>query len=172
MAQNGFDIRLLGDRELDRAFAKLEKKDARRMLKRTFSAVAKKIKADVQSLVPVDLGALKQSITIKTRKVKKGIGVQVMAPPREDLAVAIAAAPERGSYGKRDAQGRILKGETSAANAAKAQRVKAEHYYYPAVVEYGAPGRAARPYLRPAFDRNEQSALSDIKSALRKEMEL
>ncbi len=44
-----------------------------------------------------------------------------------------------------------------------------EPYYYPTIVEYGAPSRniPARPYLRPALDQNKEKVKSIYQSELK-----
>jgi len=102
------DISMLGDKELVRAFGKMEQKVQRKLARSAmFKAADVALKA-AQAMVPVDTGALRDSLHKRTGIGRRGlIGARIETGTRDELAAAT---------GRKD--------------------IAESKHYYPAVVEY------------------------------------
>jgi len=94
---NGIDIRLLGDKQLQRKLTNLELAVQKKIVRKALRAGAKPMLATAKAKVNVDTGALKANIKIKALKRSRrgSFGVQVTTPPREKLGIA---ADDPGYY--------------------------------------------------------------------------
>lgn len=131
MTTRGFDIRVLGDKKLDRAFRNLGKKVQTKFLKRAAREAAYPIRKAAKSLAPKGAtGALARGISIRAGRPRRrgDVSIIVATGTRKKMGL-----PEYNKAGK-----------------------GGEKFYYPAHVELGTQHMAARPFLRPALAQNRQ----------------
>ena len=85
------DISMIGDKALQRKFAKLTPAIQKKIARKSFRKAAKLIKASARAKVSVESGALKRGIAVKSAKRKRGrggqIGIAVVTPTREKLGI-------------------------------------------------------------------------------------
>ena len=125
---DGFDLRLIGDRELDRKFGRLERRVQRKYVSRAFREHLKTIRSRIVANLSGDpieplTGRLRAAmasakVRAQSRNPRKRIRLGLVMPTRAELNIPPAA---RG--------------------------------YYPAVLEYGREGVPPKPFMRPAIDR-------------------
>ena len=87
------DIRLIGDKRLVKKFNRLPVALQKKILRPAMRKAMKPIKAMVQTLVPVDTGALKSG-GFKIRALKRSrsrFGIILSAPPRAAIGISPAA---------------------------------------------------------------------------------
>lgn len=127
-------VEILGDEELRRKLRGLRRQELRRPLSRAARAEARKVLLTARSVVPVDTGAL-----------RRGLRVRAIRRSRRRIGFQVQT-PKRRKLG-------ITRSG-----------------YYPSAVEYGfrhaRSGRQvpARPYIRPAFERNVEAAKRAMRS--------
>lgn len=137
----GFDISLLGDKELSRKLDLLPKKVQRTLLGRALKIGGKLLKPKVIAAVPVDTGLLKQMMEKQNFKVYK-------AKRRGDIRMGMPM-PTRDQMG-------IAPGGK---------------WYYPAHVEYGHGNVPAKSYIRKPIDENAQMFHTEVGRALGAQIE-
>lgn len=104
---------------------------------------AREIQRDAMVAVPKDTGELSGAITVRETLegiTLRGINTRLARGRAEDIARFI------GVFGAR----------------------RGEPGWYAAFVEFGAAGRPAQPYLRPAYQANRRRANARIRRAVRK----
>ena len=85
----GIDIRLLGDRALDRKMKRLTGPQQKKIVRRALRLAAKVVLPTAKSLVPVDRGTLKKTLKIKALKQKRGkFGIVITTGTRDELGIA------------------------------------------------------------------------------------
>lgn len=138
MARAVFELRVLNDAELTRAFSRLSERVQKRAMRKAMKRFAAAVESRAKELAPKMTGALAEGIKTASysSKSKGQFGVLVRMPTRKELA---ALYPTR------------------------MQEIVGGHYYYPAIVEY-----KHKPFLRPAFDEKEGRAIAEITADLRK----
>ncbi|WP_137131533.1 HK97-gp10 family putative phage morphogenesis protein [Rhizobium sp. FY34] len=164
MAPNKGGIRLEGFKELERALMELPKATARNVGKRTLVKAAQPIKNKAQSLAPKDTGELKQRIVVSTKapanhdpgdiaysKVMQGGGDQ-------GQAVAAMRAARRASNTLTE----VFVGPAHTRNKQAAEKT--------IVQEFGSKDQPGKPYMRPAWDSEKDTALEIIKTELGNEI--
>lgn len=88
MMGKGVDIRILGDKELERKFASLAVKIQKKLAKAAIGVAIKEVLKRAKQLVPVKSGALRDSLHIKSLKGRgKIIGYRVSTGSRETLGI-------------------------------------------------------------------------------------
>ena len=137
----GFDISILGDKELSRKLDALPKNVQRKLLGRALKLGGKLLKPKVVAAVPVDTGLLKQMMQKQNFKAVKAnrrgdIRIGMPMPTREQMGIG----PD-------------------------------EKYYYPAHVEYGHGNVPAKSYIRKPVDENAQMFHAEVGRALGAEIE-
>lgn len=144
-----------GFRALDEALAELPKATARNVLKRTLVKAGEPIAQKARDLVAVDSGGLKASIAVSA-KIKNKVGSAEFAEAmRQGLGKAAAVQALRDA--RRASNGSF-----------------AEMYVGPAVpqgfyghlLEFGTSHMPAEPFMRPAWDAEQRTALDIIRSEL------
>ena len=148
-----------GLRELDRALAELPKATARNVLRRTLVKAGAPIAAKARDLVPVDQGDLKASIAVSAR-VKNRVG-------NAEFAAALRAGLGKGAavQAMRDAR--------RGANGSFAEMYvgpAVPEGFYGHLVEFGTSRTPAQPFMRPAWDGEQQAALDIVKAELGNEI--
>lgn len=146
-AEAFIDIKMLGDKELERALAKLPAKNERFAVRPALQKSAKRTHAEVIKRLsghPVTprSGRLLAAMTAMKPKLLKGargfLGYVLGLPTRDQLDID-----------------------------------PADKWFYPAIVEYGHPRAAPRSYLRAAVDDNlaaERTAIAaDIGRGIRRQ---
>jgi HK97 gp10 family phage protein len=130
-------VHVRGLRELQAAMFALPKKLDRGILNSALKAGAKPMVKDAQAKVPVDTGDLKSAI--------RAISVK---PPVYTATVHVGI------------------GKTRLTKARKKAGERAYTPWYGLLVEFGTSKMSARPFLRPAFERNKFAAVGIIKKNL------
>ena len=155
-----FKIELRGFNELAKALRELPEKISRQVLDKALKEAAKPTLATARQFAPiaasktlrVNPGLLRRSITIKSFKVKgslnRGVTIGVRKPSRTRVRQQRIAR-------------RILK---VAGRASLAASFNDPYYWY--FLEKGTSKMAARPFLRPAFNRHHVQFLNDLKNIL------
>ncbi len=129
-------MKIEGLREVKEALHKLEKKaTAKNVMRRVLRERAKPIAVDAKNLVPVDKGALKDSIGVST----------------------VLAKSQRRKFKKEDPDDVVVFVGAGAHPQASLQ-------------EFGTTDFPPQPYMRPAWERNKNSILTNITEDMWKEI--
>jgi HK97 gp10 family phage protein len=148
-----------GFRDLERALAELPKATARNVLRRTLTKAGEPIAEKARQLVPVDSAQLKNSIAVSA-KVKNKVGnAEYSAAMRAGLGKAAAAQAMRDA--RRGAGGSFA--EMYVGPAARAG-------FYGHLVEFGTSKMPAQPFMRPAWDAMQNTALVIMRAELGNEI--
>lgn len=136
-----FSVKVEGDEEFIRTLLRVEKNMGRRYLNPGFTKAARLVVNSARSLAPKDTGRMRKGITSRALKRSRVVfGRIVMLPTREDLGI-----PETGGY-------------------------------YPMSIETGwtdprtGERHAARPFMRPAIQRNRSRLLKIVTDTARERM--
>lgn len=132
-----FELQLFGDKELDAALARLDERVQKRAMRKAMKKVGVAIENQAVIFAPKDTWAM-----------AKGIKTVAYSSKRKGQFGILIRLPTRK--------------ELAALYPARAQEILEGKHYYPAVVEY-----KLKPFLRPAFDMNENRALREIHMDLR-----
>lgn len=102
---DGFDISVLGDRELQKKFGKLEKSVQGKMLTSAMREAMKPVLASARAAAPRHTGNLARKIKLSSVRLRgKGKGIAVRTPTRAQLGIAKDAKgyyPAHQEYGTR-----------------------------------------------------------------------
>jgi predicted DNA-binding protein (UPF0278 family) len=137
-----FDITILGNKEIERAFKRLPEKEAPKVLRKACRASVKRLKPLIAAATPVDTGRLKAGMLrakVRSAAKKRGeiyIGLQM--PTREELNIPANAKgyyPYALEYGSKDGK------------------------------------RPARPFIRPTVNANTEAEQRRIGHDLGKHIE-
>lgn len=83
-----FDIRMLGDREIERAFRRIELKMQRKLIQQAAMKAAEPVLAAAKSRAPVLTGKMRDSLHIaKLKGVRGAAGAVIQTGTRADLGV-------------------------------------------------------------------------------------
>ena len=143
MAIDGIDIRLFGDRELERKLERFERKVQRKMIARVFRDHLEVIRDRiVRNLsgnpVHPDSGRLRNAMRSARKRA-------VSRRPRQMIRIGIAW-PTRAELGI-DAD---------------------DPHFFPAAIEFGHRGAPAHPFMRPAIDAYRRLDVARIARRLRR----
>lgn len=137
------DIRVFGNKELDRKLGKIADKTQKTIVRGALRKEAKKTQAriasNIQRLDLIDSGMMLQAFQatkIKSAARKGFIRVGPELPSREALGID-----------------------------------PGDKYYYPYAVEFGHVGADAKPFIRPAVDENKDESLRSIGTDIGKGIE-
>ena len=141
MTSRRFDIRVLGDKKLQKALRQFPEKVERKVLRKAMRTAFKTTLDRAKALVPVRSGALKRSLKLRSRRGgRRKIAFAIFTGDRARLGVS-----ERTKAGR--ARG-----------------------YYPAAIEFGwnARGRSvpARPWMRTALKESEAQVFEKLRREL------
>lgn len=133
----GINITLVGDKELEKALARLPQKLQKLVVTQAMMPGAELIRRTAMGLInigpaKVKGGHLRDFLHIKTMSKKGFLGVQVRTGTRRELGIS-----------------------------------SKDRYYYPAAVELGTDFMPAHPYLRPATNNNRDKILGLFRVTLR-----
>lgn len=115
-------------------------------------SVFKRVAETAKQLVPKDSGDLQAAIAIRVVKPKNSnygivVGIQITSSSGASRQARIAAA---------------------AFNEAQSKRLPPSRRWH--FIELGTKNRPARPFLRPALDRNAQAVVDNLGNELRKKI--
>lgn len=127
---------------LARKLEALPVKTAKKILGRALRDGAKIVQAEMKARAPVRTGRMRKSITVRAQRRTR----------RAEIGMNVQLDTRRHP--------------DLITTTAEGKR-----YFYPAVVEYGARGRPARPFMRPAFDTAKGRALTAVTNRLKSEIE-
>lgn len=127
------DISLLGDKKLEKQLRKLPNRVEKKVVRQALRAGAKPILAAAKANVATMTAP-------QTGRLAKGLQLRAIRRSRGRMGYRVATKP-REFYGIEPD----------------------DKWFYPAVVEYGHPKAAARPFLRSAFDSHERSSFAIVK---------
>lgn len=150
------ELSLVGDKELEKALHALEAVVQKRVMTKALRVIAKQVLTDAKALVPVDSGWLKRNLKVRAMKrSRRRFGIQVVLPLMGQWD------DHKKARSKKDKA-------REAVGMAKAQGPgnRAMH------VEFGTRNMAARPYLRPALNKQRQGnrGLKNIGAVLWEEL--
>jgi HK97 gp10 family phage protein len=132
-----FDISMLGDVKLERMLAKLHPTVQRKIGRKASRRAFTPIKKAIVANTPVLTGALKEGIKLRALKRSTLVfGHKVLTPERADLGLSDRGPGDENSS------------------------------YYPFAVEYGHGNVPAVRFMRDAYDKNENRALSLFRANL------
>ncbi len=137
-------VKIEGLEALKKELKKLGEKKAKNIMVSGLRAGANDFKKTAKSLVPVDKGTLKKSLTVKKRKTNKNFIKFSMGWTQQ----------------KKGAEGSIVGGKNVKHDA-----------YYAHIVEYGSIHQAAQPFIRPTFDTKKSSVTDAITKQIAKRIE-
>lgn len=154
----GVTVSLEGLRELDAALGELGKATGKNVLRRAARAALEPIAEEARSLVPVDSGALRDSIVVSSR----------LANGQAKLRYSAAMFARQG----RDAAVAAMRNELRANGRSTVEMfIGAGQLPHAHLIEFGSAKNAPRPYLRPAWDAGQNKLLGDLKEILGGEIE-
>jgi HK97 gp10 family phage protein len=152
-------VSVSGLRQLEAALKELPKATARNVLKRTLVKAGEPIAQRARENAPVRTRQLQQSIVVSPRIKNKVGNAEYAAAMRAGLGKAIATQAMRDARrGARASFAEMYVGPT------------AREGWYGHFVEFGTRNMAARPFMRPAWDSEQQTVLEIIKVELRNEI--
>lgn len=131
-------VKIEGLKELQDKLRTLAPNVARNGLRAAVSAAAADVRNEARALAPVDTGEMRRDIQIKR---------------------------ERASTTFRAIYSVFVRSGKKSRLAGKGRDVQKDSYYW-RFVEFGTSKMAARPFLRPAFERTKQQAVEKIKAKL------
>lgn len=136
MAEPMIDIQLLGAKELSRQLNNLDRQMAQNIVRRAMTQAAKPVVQTARALVRRKSGRLAKSIKSKVLKSRWNRGSR-----RIGRVIVTGSRKELGIPA--DASG-----------------------YYPSTLELGSSHVPAKPYLRPAIDRNERIVRNVLRTVI------
>lgn len=127
------DIRLLGDKKLERLLRKLEPRVQKKVIRSAMRKAAKPVLARAKTLVPVRTGKrsgpLIRGMKIKSLKRSRfRVGVLLQTPTREELGLSAD-----------------------------------DKYYYPSAIELGTSKTPAHPFFRNAMDQMRDVSMAIVR---------
>lgn len=142
-APKAFDVSLLGDRKLDKAFARLPFAMQKKILVKALKKAGQPVLVDIKAAAPQPptgdaTGKLVRSIRLRPLKGKRDKhGVAISTGTRKQLGIAAD-----------------------------------DPYYYPMALETGTRHIAARPFMRPALKNNQGKVFNLLRRYLRTALNL
>lgn len=136
--------------QIENMFDQLGQKVSNKITRKALRAGSKSMLNTTRNMAPVDTGLMKRSLTVLALKRKAGrigfrIGFKNVAQIVERSTFGRGMGPQKSRF----------------TNQSK------RRHFYPAVIEYGAKNRPAKPFMRPAFERNKDGAMKIINEELR-----
>lgn len=151
--------------ELDKALGELPKATARNVLVRTLNKAAQPIVDEAKRLVPVQTGALRDSITVSSRVKNKTGNAEYAAAMRAGLGQQAARQALIAARRANKGQGSFAQTFVGPARGGKWGVIRYAH-----MVEFGSSKMSPQPYMRPAWDGTKDQALNLIKGELANEI--
>lgn len=148
------------DELLDQITMEFGVKDTRRILTRSVRQAMQPVLWDAKINSPVDTGALQASLQVEARKPTRK-DQRSKYVDRQDTVIATVTTASGKKLAKRKFHnvrtGKMQKGITSDGRAMAA--------------EFGTAKEAARPFLRPALESNQQTVVNSLGDFLKDELE-
>lgn len=151
-------VEVKGLKELDAALANLPASIGKAAMRRALVKAGEPIAQRAREMAPVDDGQLRDSITVSARLKNPAGKSEFHAALRGGLGIAAARAALRGARRSAKAAGEVAYVEMFIGPS-----VKAPHAHF---VEFGTRRMAPKPYMRPAFDSEKDTALAIIRREL------
>ncbi len=145
MMANAVKIELRGFKELGQKLKELGPQVAKNGLRTADFAGARVIRDAAKEAVPVDTGLLQAQIYASRRRTPEHISTYTIRVRKKAKVSKIAKRKTTGKY-----------------------REVAGPAFYGRYLEFGTSKMAAKPWLRPAFTSNTDSAINAIKAGLSK----
>lgn len=144
-------MKLSGFRELERDLLRLAEKDARRIGRRAVRRAAKPVYDAARANVPVREGRLRKSIKLRVDFLRGSTALG-------RVASALIYVDGKMGYRPRKSDRRsTVKGKLGPAKYG--YQIGTRPDVYGRFIEFGIPGHAPRPFLRPAFDSHANRAV-------------
>lgn len=147
------DLQVTGDAALDAALANFDRKIVRKWIRKALRDGAKAVAANYRATVPVDSGAMRDSLIVRSaRRLRRGqLGVAVIVDATRLFAHQLKRRGRGLWYRRKGAK-------------------NTERFFYPAVVELGDRDTPAQRPLRSALYDSENylrdQFVKDIRAAL------
>lgn len=169
MAKPG--IIVTGDRQLDRALARMEAKAINKALPKAAKEAAQITRDDYRRRVPVDSGAMRDAVVTRVRRYKhKSETGKVITRNGRRIKVKRVTAADIGARVLLDRK-RLAK-EASKKKRGKTSlpidRKRGGMYFYPAVVELGNRKRSGKRPLTKALYENSGDVRAEFIKAMRR----
>ena len=145
MARDGIDIKLLGDRELERKLARFERKLQRRIIVRAF----------------------KRHLEVVRQRIINHLSGDPVEPRTGRLRSAMATARKRSATRR---PRRIVRWGLAWPTRAELGIAPDDPHFYPAAIEYGTEKVPAKPFMRPAIDRYRKLDVARLARAMKREI--
>jgi HK97 gp10 family phage protein len=143
------DIRVIGDKALQRKLKGLEDKMQKKIVRKALREGGKIVLREAKNRAPKDTGSLRASLKLRSlKRSKKRIGVQIVTDE-----AALMKAKDRKA-------GRKVKRSTNADRL----------LFYAAFVELGTRNMPARPFLRPALKSKKAEVIGRARAVMRREV--
>ncbi len=134
---------------IERLLNDIGKAASTKVVRKALKEGSKSMLNTTRNMAPVDSGLMKKSLTVLALKSKPGrVGFRIGFKNVQQIV-------ERSTFG------RGIGPRRQHANK------KQKRHFYPAVVEYGTKTKPAKPFMRPAFQRNKEGAMKIINEELR-----
>ena len=146
---DSIDIRVLGDKNLQRKLSKLATAVQKRIVRQSMREGAKIVLAEAKINAP---GRIKQSLHIRSRSTRGQINIRVQTRTREWFGI-----PKKDKYFY----------PALIEYGAKAHVIQKAYGF----LKVNHPGFIARPYLRPAMENNRQRVLTTVSNNIRRKIE-
>lgn len=144
-----------GDKELDRALARMEAKLLRKLLQTAAKKAAVVVREDFRKRAPVDTGTLANSLAIKVRRYRhKADTGKTVTRAGQTYNVKRVVAEDIGAAAIIDRK-RFYKQAMKRGKALSKDEKRKEGYFYPAIVELGGRNRTGQRPLTKALYDNE-----------------
>lgn len=139
MSDRGFDISILGDKELVKRLRKLEFKTERKYVKKAMRESMRNVLRRSKAMAPVRTGALRKGIKLRAGKTRYGVHRMVVRTgTRKEMGL-----PEYDPDGS-----------------------AAARFYYPAHIELGTGKTRAIPFLRKPLESSRAVVVATFKRVL------
>lgn len=157
------DIRVEGLSALQKALQTLPDKLERNIVRSALRAGLREMQKEAQARVPVQSGALRESLKIKTKVVE---GAPVAALAAGGPKAFYAKFVEFGTGGQYTGSGKSGGPYVIKSKNGKPLFINEGRPVY----QVTHPGAKAQPFMRPAFDAGNQAALSSFSAYIRKRL--
>lgn len=154
-------FKLEGLEETVANLGELPKSTGRNAIVRAARKAAAPILADAKAMVPVREGLLRQTLTISNVRVRRG--------NQNTVGAVVVWVPFTNSYRTLSKPVAYVRGPNR--GQSRTYQIGSDPGVYANFVEFGTSNSPARPFLRPAWDRNKEAALAIFNDALITEVE-
>lgn len=163
-------IIVTGDKELDRALARMEAKALKKLLPKAAKEAAKEVQEDYQQRAPVETGAMRDASVIRVRRYKhKSATGQFINRGGRSIAVQRVTAEDIGAKVIIDRKKltRLAGQKKRGRGSLPWDSRRGGMFFYPAVVELGNRKRNGQRPLTKSLYRNDAMVRRKFISAMR-----